>query len=174
MRFALNLYPPVLLRPGEARPRQQVGIVSCRRGGRRPASCVLHVVAGPPHPSASPGRLRPPPSAPSSPGAGPGLPACSVLSSRLVRWSAGRRPAAVPGVRGGLAAVHASLSPRAQPVPEALSPGVRVAPGLASLPRSPSPPSRCVALPAVGPRCPFGRRAASGLSAGSRSLRYRG
>ena len=44
----------------------------------------------------------------------------------------------------------------------------------AAAPRSPSPPSRSAALPALGPRCPFRGRVASGLSAGSRSLRCLG
>ncbi len=43
--------------------------------------------------------------------------------------------------------------------------------GRASLPRSPSPPSRCAAIATVGPRSPFSGCVASGLAAGSRSLR---
>ena len=73
------------LRPGEARPIMRLVIAGCCRGGRRPASCVLSVVRGPPHPSASPGRLRPPPSARSVPGAGWACrPAPSCLSGLSV------------------------------------------------------------------------------------------
>ena len=130
---------------------------------------------GPPHPSASPGRLRPPPCLLRRRGwAGlAGLLGSFVL---LVRWSRGRRAAAssvVPpsltrrprwsGLRGhGRYRSWRRLSrPAARPN----------RPVRASLPRGPSPSSRCAAMPALGPRCPFRGRAASGLPAGSRPLR---
>ena len=156
-------------------PHQLVGFVACRRGGRRPASCVLQVVVAHPIrpllPAAFARRPRPVPFR--------GLAGLAGLLGSfilLVRWSRGRRAAASsvappsltrrprwPGLRGrGRYRSWRRLSrPAARPN----------RPVRASLPRGPSPSSRCAAMPAVGPRCPFRGRVASGLPAGSRPLR---
>lgn len=60
----------------------------CFRRAPRPL-LVLRLRPGPPHPSASPGRLRPPPSAPSSRGL---VRACRPAWSFSPAWSLGRRP----------------------------------------------------------------------------------
>ena len=135
-RKRLLAHPPA---PARRRPACLALVVpQPARGTARPLRFCRSL--GPPHPRGSTGRPPAPPCLLRRRGSSAGCrPACALRSGGLVvrRTSRRLRP-------GGLAAPAPSG-------PGPLSPGVRAAPGLASLRRSPSPPSRCVALPAPGP-----------------------